>query len=505
MSDLLSSAIYFLSDPPLFSPALKLDDPFSVPSCCTSSSSTLIDDLVSNEDFLDIKSICREDVPSSQLGYDPSGSPLWHVYNSVPIDDTNHNWVDIADQQFQISGERNSELSMGNSVDWRNYTNPPSGVSTEGGQSLGNLHYGFDTREEWAYRYGDSTHSDREVLPGVTVSTDAAFEAQARLSAYVRGAVDASLSLDEIHAHLTGEAGASAEASVDGSFNPNLNIVGLVAIGANSQGHADAFAGTQASGVIDTTLSWDSAYFGASGSAFAGTNASASGSQSFTVNGQELAEVHGGVGVQAGIGAEATFDIGVKNGVLHYDLGAGLALGVGLEFRLGGSIDLNAIVDTASDVLDLGADLVTDPLGTTSELVSGVWDLGTGLVSSAVDLGVDLAENVLDVGVGIAESALDVGVDLAENVLDVGVSIAEGVLDVGVDLAEDVLDVGSGIVEDTLDLGAEIVLPVLSQGSEAAKYALNGLGFLLESGASVAAKATEAVVSTVKKVMPWNW
>jgi hypothetical protein len=354
------------------------------------------------------------------------------------------------DTRFHTYRRSNSDLTVGGPVDWRNYANQDECMSDDGGRNLGNIHYGFDEQAGWSAQVSDLTSSEHEIVPGVTIQTDASFEAQARANAYVRGAVDASLSSDGVKAQLMGEAGVSAEASVDGTFNPTVNISGLIAVGSESQGQADAFAGTQAKGVIDTSLGWDSAYLGAGGSAFAGANASIDGRQSLTMNGQEIAEVYGGVGAQAGIGAEATFDLGLKDGELHFDLGAGLALGVGLKLELGGSVNVGFLTDTVSDVWDAGTDFITNPLGTASDLVSDGWHFGS-------------------------------------------------------DLATDAWNVGTNLAEDTWNAGTEVVAGVANQGAELVTDAADTAVNVVESTAETVVDTGKKVINTVEKAMPWNW
>lgn len=361
------------------------------------------------------------------------------------------------DTRFQTYRRSDSDLTVGDPVDWRNYANRDDGMNDDGGRNLGNIHYGFDEQAGWSAHVSDLTSSEHEIIPGATIKTDASFEAQARLGAYARGAVDASLSLDGVKAQLTAEAGASTEASVDGTFNPTVNISGLIAIGSDSQGQADAFAGTQAKGAINTSLGWNSAYLGAGGSAFAGANASIGGSQGLTVNGQEVAEVYGGVGAQAGIGVEAKFDVGLKDGELHFDLGAGLALGLGLEFNLGGSINVGFLTDTVSDVWDVGTGIITDPLGTASDLISDGWNLGSDLVTDTWNLGSDLVTDTWNVGSELAEDVWDIGTE----------AVTEGA-ELAVDTVETVVNVAETATEAVVDTG-------------------------------------EKVINTVGKALPWNW
>lgn len=354
------------------------------------------------------------------------------------------------DTRFQTYRRSNSDLTVGDPVDWRNYANGDDGMNDDGGQNLGNIHYGFDEQAGWSAHVSDRTSSEYEIIPGATIRTDASFEAQARLGAYARGAVDASMSLDGVKAQLTTEAGVSAEASVDGTFDPTVNISGLIAVGIENQGQADAFAGTQAKGMVDTSLGWDSAYFGAGGSAFAGANASINGSQGLTINGQKIAEVYGGVEVQAGIGAEAKIDFGLKDGEFHFDLGAGLALGVGLELNLGGSIDLKFLTDAVSDVWSIGTDLITEPLGATSDLISDGWNFGSDLVT-------------------------------------------------------DTWNAGSELAEDAWNIGTEAVVGVAEQGAELVEGAAETVANAAEAGAEAVVDAGKTVVHTVEKALPWNW
>ncbi|MGA7936904.1 MAG: hypothetical protein WCA35_25330 [Kovacikia sp.] len=238
-------------------------------------------------------------------------------------------------------------------------------------------------------------------MPGVTLDSEASFDVQARLAAYARGELDAGISSDGVQASLSGEAFAGGMASADATFKPTVAIDGMidVSVGADSQGHAETMAGSRAAGSADLALTLDNVGVELGGEAFIGSQTSADGSAGLSLNGQQLAEVHAGAGVQAGIGASANYDIGFEDGTFHFNLAAGLALGIGLEVDWGFSISVpDFIADPVSDVVDAGSEFISDAWDTGSEVLEDAWDTGSEWVTDVAEEGAELAVDTADTG-----------------------------------------------------------------------------------------------------------
>lgn len=295
--------------------------------------------------------------------------------------------------------------SSGNNEFWgtKNY---------DGGNSLVNYKYRLEETNGWEYDYNNHHTSENEIVPGLVVQTEASVEFRAAAEAYFRGEFNASISSDTLNVNLSAETGVQAVVSATGNYNASVGIpVVDLSFGSNTEGQAEAFAGSRAAGAVDTSLGFDGVYLGLGGEAFAGSTASVNGSQALVFNGQEMAEVAASAGVQAGIGISANYDIGFRNGEFSFNIGASLALGIGIEFEFGGSVNLGIITDSVSDIWDTGTDWISD-----------TWDEGTEYISDAFDVGYEFAGNAIDVGAEVVSDVVDAGV---EAVSDAGETIGK--------------------------------------------------------------------------------
>jgi hypothetical protein len=299
---------------------------------------------------------------------------------------------------FSESSENNEPWSGGNS-------------ESENSTDLANYNYQLEETGGWEYNYRNHHSSENEIVPGFVVQTESSVEFRAAAEAYFRGEFNASISDDTLNANLSAETGVQAVVSASGNYNASVGIpIVDLSLGSNTEGEAEAFAGSRAAGTVDTTLGLDGAYLGLGGEAFAGSSASVNGSQALVFNGQELAEVNASAGVQAGIGVSANYDIGFRDGEFNFNIGASLALGIGIEFEFGGSVNLGAITDSVSDVWDAGTDLISD-----------TWEGGTEFIDDAFDFGYEFADNAIDVGTEVVSDVVDTGVEIVSDVVDAGV------------------------------------------------------------------------------------
>jgi hypothetical protein len=132
---------------------------------------------------------------------------------------------------------------------------------------------------------------------------------------------------------------------------------------------------------------------------FDGASASLAGSESVG----DLASVNGGVKAWAGVGAKADVDAGFKDGKVTFHFGAGLALGVGLEYDWGFSVDFAEIGDSLYNI-------ASDPIGF-------VGDVGNWVEDTAGDVA-DTAGDVAEAAGDAAEDAVDAVGDAAGDVVD---------------------------------------------------------------------------------------
>jgi hypothetical protein len=394
--------------------------------------------------------------------------------------------------QFHYHGKENAEYALGEPVDWREYNDRSrrtfTNNLTDDSQEFISTHDSFDQKAGWEARYSTQYHSDSEILPGVRITTDASLEANAKLLAYARGAYGVSLSSNGFRGQLQAEAGAGAEASVNARFNSSIDVLDLITAGGNANGQAAAFSGSKASGDALVGLGLDGIYGGASGKAFAGMKAQANGNLGFSINGQQVAQIHGGAEAQLGVGVSGTYELGLQDGKLRFKIGAGLALGIGLEFSLEGSINVKFFTDLASDVIDLGENLITDPIGSIGSLGEGAWDLGTSIADGLYSLGTDVAEVLWDNGSQL----------VSDGVEQVGELISDGVEFVG-----DAID---GITEGA-ETAIESVGELASEGgeliAEGAGEVIDTVGQGLEAAAEFAGGAVSTVGNAFKKLKFW--
>lgn len=147
----------------------------------------------------------------------------------------------------------------------------------------------------------------------------------------------ASASVDLKNLKINAEVHAGVEANlVDAQASAHLKLGNIGDVDAQGRARVGADALGQAGLGFDPKNG--TINVGASGEAFTGARANVGGNV-------ELGPVggHAGVAVQAGLGIEAGVDVGLKNGKFSFNLDFGFALGIGIRFNLGFSIDFKKI------------------------------------------------------------------------------------------------------------------------------------------------------------------
>ena len=407
----------------------------------------------------------------------PTDSPFFKP-ETVPFQDSdNSNQQSGSDFVFSESPfafdpySTNATVASSDTAKPAAYSYADTNAYQDGSLSQGSVRYGAVADWGASANYNTQFNTDTQILPGVDLKTDGTVDAHAGISARAAGEVGLSFSPDGIQTYAQGDLAAAANASANTNLNATAAIPGLdTSVGAGGQGHADAFAGAQVAGQIGVAVSPDDASVNMNGGGFAGAKASVDASGALSLNGEQLAEIHGDAGVRAGIGASGKLDAGYDNGTLHLDMGAGLALGLGAEADWGVSVQ----------VPDFVGDQIVGEVKATTDMISGAVDAGSDLVSGVSDAASDLASSVDDTFSDLASGNLgDAVTDLGSGVLDAGYDIASSVLDAGYDVA-------SGAVDAAIDLGTGVVNTVSDVASDVVDVASD-------------------VVSTVSKALPWNW
>lgn len=142
---------------------------------------------------------------------------------------------------------------------------------------------------------------------------------------------------------------ASADASVRAAFLQKAKL-GML----NYTGTMEAWAKARAEAVASVSAGMVSGEFklGAKLGASAGAGAGLQETKKINISGVEFEAT---LGVHAGtLGASAGVDVGYKNGVLRWSVDVGAALGVGINFKIGGSIDF---VEAAKGAVKFFADI----------------------------------------------------------------------------------------------------------------------------------------------------
>jgi hypothetical protein len=222
------------------------------------------------------------------------------------------------------------------------------GFGTEGGDS------GFETdanvgmsQELWSGEVGVAAAEGSVNIGGVEMSGSA-------LSASAEGQITADLSFTDGTASINAEFGASANL-IEGSVSTNVAGVDLAAEGMVG-------ASAEATGSIEFDPLNGS--LGASGEVGGFAGAQVEGSAGMTGD-YGTAEVGGSL--RAGIGAEASGDIGFDDGKFSLSGNVGATLGIGGSVSFDVEVDVyevgGDIVDAGSDLIDSGREFFSDPLG----------------------------------------------------------------------------------------------------------------------------------------------
>jgi hypothetical protein len=208
---------------------------------------------------------------------------------------------------------------------------------------------------------------------------------------------------EEVGASLGVEASYKAEASV-GEDGLHVEIGGQVQSGFEAHASqtggpatigADVFIGGRASAGLNVDVGPDGIKLGAGANAFLGIEGSVHGGF-HTDYGDVDAELTGQLGV--GADAHANFQV-TPDGHLKYDVGAGLALGLGGKAGLSGELDLAEIAEDVKPYIEQAAE--------------------------AAQPYIEAAENVAETAGNVAEQAVETAEDVVEAAADAG----EAVLD----------------------------------------------------------------------------
>lgn len=215
----------------------------------------------------------------------------------------------------------------------------------EGSLEEGQVRYGYEGRVGWEASHR-THHSGRdEVAPGIGLNSEATYDAESFVGASSKGEAGAEWNSEEAHLYAQGRTMVGAEANVDASYKGTLDVEGVkYQPGAEAQGHANAFAGAEAEGKGDLSVTSDGARGNLGGGAFAGAKAEVGGSGALSVDGNEFARGKGGVDARAGIGVDANIDAGYQDGQINYGFDAGAAIGVGAGYQYSGSVDAPGII-----------------------------------------------------------------------------------------------------------------------------------------------------------------
>jgi hypothetical protein len=143
----------------------------------------------------------------------------------------------------------------------------------------------------------------------------------------------------------------------------------------------------------------------------------------------ELGDAHGYIAAWAGVGAKAGFDVGFKDGKLKADMGLGLALGAGLEWDLGVTLDFGEIVDTGLDTMrEIGLGDEADWIENTA---GDVFEFAGDAAHWAGDAAEDAADAIGDAASDAGDAAGDVIDDIGDAAEDVGDTLGDAADEVG--------------------------------------------------------------------------
>ena len=154
---------------------------------------------------------------------------------------------------------------------------------------------------------------------------------------------------------------------------------------------------------------------------FDGASAALSGSESVG----DFGSVNGGVTAWTGVGAKVDVDAGFKDGKVSFHFGAGLALGLGLEYDWGFSVDFAEIGDSLYNI-------ASDPIGF-------VGDTGKWVGDAAEDVAGWVGDGAEAVGEA-AEEAVDAVGEAAGDAVDAVGDAVGGAADAVGDTISDVFD-----------------------------------------------------------------
>ena len=183
-----------------------------------------------------------------------------------------------------------------------------------------------------------------------------------------------------------------------GYDTPSIYNLGGHDINLKTKVNADAYIGANGFAEAEIGIGKNTHVdLGAGG--FDGASASLKGSENLG----DFGGVNGGAAAWVGVGAKVDLDAGIKDGELSFHFGAGLALGLGLEYDWGFSINFAGIAD---GLYNAGADAI-DAVADAGEWVGGAAEDAAGWVGDAAEATGDAAKDAVDAVGDAASDAAD--------------------------------------------------------------------------------------------------
>lgn len=278
--------------------------------------------------------------------------------------------------------------------------NSNSGQSTASGQVSGAFNTsGVKGSGQAGYEAGASSYTETTSSAGLSgASARAAFGASAGVSADASGTLEATFGSITGHVgvsasvFVTGEAyvtanfgGAEAGASVAAGAVAQANAQAHALVGgglatADGEAHAESGAGAAARAVVTAGYRPLEAALNASAGAFAGARAG------FTAHAGS-AGLGAGISGEAwaGAGVKAEIHAGLKDGKYHFEIGLGIAIGVGCFLKVQFDIDLKPLEAFLGDVVGFAGGILEGIAGLFGAK-KGDGSLLSGIISTAMNV-----------------------------------------------------------------------------------------------------------------------
>jgi hypothetical protein len=205
---------------------------------------------------------------------------------------------------------------------------------------------------------------------------------------------------EDVGASIGAEASYKAEVTA-GKDGVHVDIGGQVRSGAEAHASltegpftigADVFVGGRAGAGVKFDAGPDGLRAGAYANAFLGIEGSVHG----TID-TEYGDVTGTLTGQIGVGADAHANVEITpDGRFRYDVGAGIALGLGGKAGLSGELDLAAIAEDVEQFTEQAADAVKPYVEAAENAVETVQETAEDVVETAQDVGETVVETAQD-------------------------------------------------------------------------------------------------------------